>query len=130
MKFAYSAGSGRGQTRERQRRDRASMPQLRERFPQYHALRLEFAFRDHGPFTPASQVTVLHPPAPAYFVFPCPYSDCDGEFDLSAAVLHMSGGESGRCAGQLHCSGHRHFDKRLRAPCALLLEFHVVAQPG
>jgi hypothetical protein len=128
MKFAYAtSGNGRVQMRERQRRDRASTPELRNQFPQFSALRLTFAFRDNGPFTPAPQLAVLHPPAPAYFVFPCPYSDCSGEFDLSAAVNGMVHSQQDSCAGQLRCSGHRSFERSVRADCSLTLEYQVEA---
>ncbi|HUQ09877.1 MAG TPA: hypothetical protein VM146_06130 [Steroidobacteraceae bacterium] len=129
MKFAYSkAGNGRSQMRERQRRDRARTPILRARFPQFGALRLEFDFRDAGPFTPAPQVAVLHPPAPAYFVFPCPYSDCDGEFDLTSAIDTMASEDQQQCEGQMRCAGHRSFEGSAGMPCALTLEFQVAAK--
>ena len=129
MKFSTSSSaSGRGQMRERLRRDRATMPDLRTRFPQFSALRLDFAFNDHGPFTPAAQATVLHPPAPAYFVFPCPYSDCSGQFDLSSAVTAMVSGEHDDCGGQLRCSGARSFESRVHAACTLTLDYRVKAR--
>lgn len=129
MRFSSaSPGNGRGQMRDRQRRDRASTPDLRTRFPQFTTVRLEFDFKDNGPFTPSSQATVLHPPAPAYFVFPCPYSDCSGEFDLSVAVLAMTGDEQGRGKGQMRCSGHRSFDSHVHAACTLTLDYRVHAE--
>ncbi len=129
MKFASAkAGSGRNEMRERHRRDRARTPILRARFPQFGQVRLEFDFQDQGPFTPAPQVAVLHPPAPAYFVFPCPYSDCDGEFDLSAAIETMAKAEKARCAGTMRCAGHRRVEHTAGAPCALTLAFQVAAK--
>jgi hypothetical protein len=128
VKFTQtSAAGGRNEMRDRQRRARASMPELRVRFPKFHTLRIEFDFNDSGPFIPAAQATVLHPPAPAYFVFPCPYSDCSGEFDLSAAISDMEMAQQDRCEGQLQCSGQRSYENRVRAPCALVLEFQVEA---
>lgn len=129
MKFAYAkAGSGRSEMRERQRRDRARTPILRARFPQFGQVRLQFDFRDQGPFTPAPQVAVLHPPAPAYFVFPCPYADCDGEFDLTAAIESMANAEDTNCDGTMRCAGHRRVEDTAGAPCALTLEFQVAAK--
>lgn len=131
MKFAYAtSGNGRVQMRERQRRDRASTPDLRNQFPQFSTLRLKFDFSDHGPFTPAPQLAVLHPPAPAYFVFPCPYSDCSGEFDLSTAVNTMVHAQQDHCAGQLRCPGHRSVERNVRADCSLMLEYRVEALRG
>ena len=129
MKFAYSKGSaGRNEMRERQRRDRARTPILRARFPQFDSVRLEFDFTDAGPFPPAPQVAVLHPPAPAYFVFPCPYSDCDGEFDLTSAIDAMADSDRARCEGHMRCAGHRRVEKSVGTSCALSMEFQVVAK--
>lgn len=122
---AKSAG-GRNVMRERQRRDRASTPALRIRFPDIETLRLEFSFTDRGPFTPAPQVTVMHPPASAYFLFPCPYMDCDGEFDLSETVARLTDRESSRCHGQIKCGGHRRVDVG-SVPCSLTLEYSIEA---
>jgi hypothetical protein len=129
MKFAQTtAGRGRGQTHERQRRDRALTASMRELFPDLASLRLEFDFSDDGPFTPVPQVTVLHPAARAYFVFPCPYSHCDGEFDLAPAIKAMTRQAHTRCEGELQCGGHRGADGRPDGRCGLMLEYIVQAQ--
>ena len=127
MKIAYSKSPNtRGLMRERHRRDRAQTPTLRARYPQLDSLRLDFDFSDSGPFTPAPQVTVLHPPATAFFFFPCPYDDCDGEFDLSNPIDTMVRGEDKRCEGQLRCCGHRNGNKG-KFSCTLTLEFSAEA---
>lgn len=129
MKFASSsAASGRNQMRERQRRDREATPLLRTRYPQFESLRLDFDFRDDGPFTPAPQATVLHPPARAYFIFPCPYADCDGEFDLSGAVDAVAREGAKASDGELKCPGHRNQDRNGRSPCGLVLQYSIGAQ--
>lgn len=121
------AANGRGLTRERQRRDRASTPTMRARYPGLAWLRIEFEFKDQGPFTPVPQATVLHPPASAYFVFPCPYQNCDGEFDLTAAVTALSQDEDSRRAGQTRCTGHRTGEAG-RSACHLTLEYQLEVQ--
>lgn len=129
MKFApTSARRGRGQTHERQRRDRAATVSMQEQFPELASLRLEFDFSDAGPFTPVPQVTVLHPAARAYFVFPCPYSHCDGEFDLGPAINAMAHQDQTRCEGQLQCAGHRGAEGGVDGRCGLMLEYLVQAQ--
>jgi hypothetical protein len=129
MKYANARiGDGRGQMRERQRRDRAATQPLRVRFPQFTSLRLDFDFSDDGRFTPAPQVTVLHPPASAYFIFPCPYTDCDGEFNLAPVVDALASGEQASDEGQLQCSGHRSGSGQSRAACRLVLEYNVIAK--
>lgn len=130
MKFATSSGNGRTQMRERQRRDRAATAALRQKFPEFSTLRFQLGFHDNGPFPPAPQVSVMHPPANAYFLFPCPYSDCDGEFDLTPAVTAMAKEQGSQCDGKMGCSGHRAVDKKTKSPCALTMEFRVDAQRG
>jgi hypothetical protein len=114
--------------RERQRRDRAATQSLRVRYPQFQSLRLDFDFSDDGRFTPAPQVTVLHPPATAYFIFPCPYTDCDGEFNLAPVIDGMAGGNSAHDEGQLRCCGQRIGANETRMSCGLILEYRVNAQ--
>ena len=129
MKFAgVRVGDARGQMRERQRRDRAATQTMRARYPQFASLRLEFDFSDDGRFTPTPQVTVLHPPATAYFIFPCPYSDCDGEFNLAPVVDGISNKDQARDEGQLRCCGQRTGTSGERAACRLMLEYTVYAQ--
>jgi hypothetical protein len=121
-------GDGRAEMRERQRRDRAATQPLRIRFPQFASVQLDFDFSDDGQFTPAPRVTVLHPPATAYFIFPCPYSDCDGEFNLAPVVDALASGNQTRDEGQLRCSGHRSGPGQKRTPCHLVLEYDVHAK--
>jgi hypothetical protein len=125
-------GNGRNQLRERQRRDRAMTPPLRAKFPQYAALRLQFVFSDAATTAPSPHLMVLHPPAPAYFLFPCPYADCDGEFDLSAPVLQLAGSGETSCDGRMRCAGHRAGDRAGGTQCLLTLEYSVTAtlDPG
>jgi hypothetical protein len=128
MKFSQAgAGNGRVQMRERHRRDRAITPELRVRFPQLAALRFEFEFKDRGPFPPTPQVTVMHPPARAYFLFPCPHSDCSGEFDLSSASDLLARSKAKDCHGQLRCTGGRRIDAKTQVPCALVLDYRILA---
>jgi hypothetical protein len=131
MKFTQAgAGNGRVQMRERHRRDRASTPEIRVLFPQFATLRFEFEFKDGGPFPPTPQVTVMHPPARAYFLFPCPHSDCDGEFDLRAAVEKVTDAGSSECVGELACTGQRRIDSKTRSGCAVVLRYRIQDDRG
>ena len=123
MKFATAATAGRGAVRERHKRNRAAAPVLRTRFPQLATLRLDFEFSDRSEFLPSPQVTVFHPPAPAYFCFACPYSDCDGEFDLAAPVDLAVTSHSPSAEGQVRCAGTRHGG----TACTLCLEYSIAA---
>ena len=88
----FTSANSRNQLRERQRRDRATAQLLRVMYPQFASLKLEFDFSESDPdiSAPAPHLLVMHPPSQAYFVFPCPYADCDGEFDLTSAVAELA----------------------------------------
>ena len=121
------SSSGRNALRERQRRDRALAPPMRVRYPQFASLRLECEFSDGAVSAPAPHVMVMHPPAPAFFLFPCPYADCDGEFDLTAAVADLAREGATQRDGQLCCAGHRTVDRSGRTPCRLTLDYSLHA---
>ena len=112
---------GREAMRERQRRGRTVTPAMRVHYPGLSSLQIDFDFSDQGDLIPSPQVRVFHPPAQAYFCFACPYSDCDGEFDLTRTVdLAVSSGEP-QSSGQVRCVGTRH-----RGPaCTLCLEYSI-----
>ena len=113
--------TGREAMRERQRRGRTVTPAMRAHYPSLSSLQINFDFSDQGDFLPSPQILIFHPPAPAYFCFACPYSDCDGEFDLAKTVdLAVSSGES-QSSGQIRCVGTRHRG----AACALCLEYSI-----
>lgn len=122
MRFSGATRAvGREAMRERQRRGRTATPAMRTRYPDLKSLQVDFDFSDNGEFIPSPQVTVFHPPAPAYFCFACPYSDCDGEFDLTKTVdLAVSSGQA-QTSGQLRCVGNRHRG----AACTLCLEYSI-----
>lgn len=127
MKIAYpKKAGGRGQMRERQRRDRMLAQPIRLRYPQVASLRLDFRFVDSSPFPPTQQLNAMHPPAQAYFLFPCPYEDCDGEFDLSAAIEGLVKDGAARCEGSLGCNGQRSGSKE-KFGCTLTLNYTIDA---
>ena len=72
--------------REKQRRNRLAAKELRVQFPQFATIRVDLVFNDEVSQPPAPQSIVLHPPARAYFVYPCPYASCTGELDQSFAA--------------------------------------------
>ena len=122
MRFSgVTPAAGRDAMRERQRRGRIAAPALRTRYPGLSSLQLEFDFSDRSDFLPSPQVTVFHPPAPAYFSFACPYSDCDGEFNLAKPVDLAVSSREPHCRGQLRCAGTRHRG----AACTLCLEYSI-----
>jgi hypothetical protein len=121
MKFTVpGTGSRRDAMRKRHRLHRIGAPMMRTRFPGVDSLQLDFTFSDRADFLPSPQVAVFHPPAPAYFHFICPYSDCDGEFNLSTQVDSALSSRAPQSSGQVRCTGARH-----GTDCTLSLEFSI-----
>jgi hypothetical protein len=128
MKLALiSPAAERQERRDRLRRDRAAALALREVFPAVQQLRLELLFQGSTSTTPAPQSHTLHGPARAFFEFPCPYADCDGYFDLSAAVKAALADGTHRTTGELGCSGKRAVRVGAKELCRLRLSYIVTA---
>lgn len=130
MKFSPSQGTAVVSDRSfLLRRDRAAAPTLRAVYPSLAQLRIELRFDGSGGTLPVPQTHLLHPPARAFFVFPCPYADCDGQFDLAAAVSAALGGASLRTDGHMECAGQRAGGRASRRPCRLSLYYSITATP-
>ena len=125
MRIAIAAApNGRAAIQERQRRARAVAPPLRVLYPTLATLQLDFDFSGRSAFLPSPQVTVFHPPARAYFCFACPYSDCDGEFDLNDAISQMMDAREACVDGHLDCAGMRLGAHR----CTLSVKYSLAAR--
>jgi hypothetical protein len=96
---------------------------LREAFPAVGQLRLELKFQGESANLPAAQSHVLHPPARAFFLFPCPHADCDGQFDLAAAANAVLTNRAAGAEGVLKCPGQRLDRRAARMPCELQLHY-------
>jgi hypothetical protein len=128
MKLALMTPAARRQERrERLRYSRATALALREVFPAVQQLRLDLLFRSPGSTIPAMQSHTLHAAARAFFEFPCPYADCDGQFDLSTAVKAALADPTHRATGELECSGKRPVRVGASEFCGLLLDYTVTA---
>jgi hypothetical protein len=114
--------------REILRRERAAAPNLRAAYPLVAQLRMNLKFADGSALPPASQLHILHPPAPAFFRFCCPFADCDGQFDLSGPVATMLSASQRTLALSLRCEGTRARDRQVRQPCELQGEFTIDAE--
>jgi hypothetical protein len=110
--------------REKQRRNRLAAKELRVQFPQFATIRVDLVFSDEVSQPPAPQSIVLHPPARAYFVYPCPYASCSGELDLAANVDHIAELGKVRAAGRTQCNGERH-GRQGKAPCGLHIDYSI-----
>ena len=122
MKFAGVTPMGaRGVMQQRRRHDRIVAPTMRARYPALNALQVDFNFSDRTGSLPSPQVTVFHPPAPAYFHFACPYSDCGGEFNLTSLVDSAVSAHETSASGRLACAGTRHRG----VACTLSLDYSI-----
>jgi hypothetical protein len=117
----------RQERRERLRHGRATALALREVFPAVRQLRLDLLFRSPGPSTPAMQSHTLHAAAHAFFDFPCPYADCDGQFALGTAVRAALADPTHHATGELECSGKRAVRAGASELCGLHLSYTITA---
>lgn len=128
MKLALlTPAAKRQERRDRLRSRRATALALREAFPAVQQLRLDLLFRSPGPGSPAMQSHTLHAAARAFFEFPCPYADCDGQFDLSTAVRAALANPKHRETGELECLGKRAVGVGESELCGLHLTYTVAA---
>ncbi len=128
MKLGHARGVATRQDRFSQlRRDQEAAPKLRAMFPAVEQLCFELSFEGAGATTPVPQSRILHPPARAYFSFPCPDADCDGRFELTAAVHAAVEDPSHRVDGVLECVGSRASDFASKPRCQLRLHFTLTA---
>lgn len=118
------AEGARNLLREKQRRNRLAAKELRVQFPQFATIRVDLVFTDGESQPPAPQSIVLHPPARAYFVYPCPYASCTGELDLAANVDDIAEHGKAHSAGRATCNGERH-GSRGKAPCELHIDYSI-----
>ncbi|MGH8211552.1 MAG: hypothetical protein ACREU6_18540 [Steroidobacteraceae bacterium] len=133
MRLARAGKDAAGKDRtERLRRERAAALVLRAAFPTVEQLCLELKFESTSSSTPAFQSHQLHPPARAFFEFPCPYADCDGHYDLAGAVAAALADPARRSEGMLECPGVRAGERTTKQPCRLQLKYVVTAtlRPG
>jgi len=126
MKFAPSPATHTGRM-DQLRRDRATAQVLRTAFPTLQQLRIELRFRGPLASVPTPQLHVLYPPARAFFEYRCPYSDCDGQFDLGGAVKAALADVTHRAHGVVECRGSRGGGATSRRPCLLQLLYEVTA---
>jgi hypothetical protein len=100
-------------------------------FPEIEQLRIELVFNDCAArSSPSPQLHALYAAATAFFRFPCPCADCDGDFDLTDAVNMLITSRGRKRApsidGQLACQGMRFRDHgTYQSSCSMQLRFRV-----
>ena len=101
---------------------------LRSAFPGVERIRVDLTFRDTAAAPPGAQSHVVHPAARAFFEFLCPHADCDGTFDLTAAVDMVMTDASSRVDGTLDCKGMRPRPGLTKGPCGVSVRYTIVAR--
>ena len=123
-KTTISPEAARNLRLEKQRRNRLAAKELRVQYPQFSTVRVDLVFDAEVSQPPAPQSIVLHPPARAYFVYPCPYAGCTGTLDLAANVDYIAEQGKTRAAGHTKCNGERH-GRNGKGPCDLHIEYSI-----
>jgi hypothetical protein len=114
--------------RQRWLQDRAAARTLRSAFPDIERIRVDLTFREDAAPPPGAQSHVVHPGARAFFEFLCPHADCDGTFDLSAAVDSAMRDASLHANGTLSCKGMRPRPGLVKGPCGVSVSYTIAAQ--
>ena len=125
MRLAPTTATRRGRA-DQLRHDWAAARVLRAVFPTVEQLRIELTFAEPGLSTPTPQSYLLYPPARAFFEYPCPYSDCTGQFNLTGAVTAAMSNSAHQAEGVLECGGSRGGEQS-RRPCLLRVIYEVTA---
>ncbi len=121
-------GASRKERIEQSLRARATSDTVRTAFPAVEHIRLTLTFIETTEPAPAPQTLVLHPPAQAYFAFPCPWSDCDGQFDLGTMARDAIERRKTTLDGSLVCDGQRARNRSARLPCGLRVNYSLGVQ--
>jgi hypothetical protein len=110
--------------------ERLRAPRLGTLFPALLQLRVELAFHFNEKLPPARQIHILHPPAAAYFRYPCPIYGCNGEFRLDSVMMRFLRERRSGMVEQVGCSGVRAQDRITGKSCGTRLEFTLDASYG
>lgn len=100
---------------------------MRAAFPSIGQLRIDLHFTDRPPRMPSTQSFTLYPAASAFFRFACPCADCDGEYNLTAAVTALAapGSRKTTASAHLRCQGVRLRAQAGGQPCVSELDYQL-----
>jgi hypothetical protein len=114
--------------KEQWRADRAAAETVRTAFPTLERIRVELVFEDADGPPPAAQLHMMHPPARAFFEFPCPYADCSGTFDLSSVVRLAMKRPGLQATGKLECAGARSHQGLTKSGCGVQVGYTIAGE--
>jgi hypothetical protein len=113
---------------ERLRKGHSEAPVLRDASPGAMLVNVHLSFLPANEPPHAEQSFALYPAARAFFVYPCPYGDCDGVYDLSAEAARTLGREKSNVTGVVECGGTRSRDGLQGQPCGLRVSYTISAK--
>jgi hypothetical protein len=128
MRLALKKLSGFQERGEQLRKGRAAAPTLRSASPSATLVNVHLQFLQATTPAHATQSFVLYPAARAFFAYPCPYGDCDGIYDLTAAAGPTLTRDQPCMTGTLECSGMRSRDRLQRQVCGLRVSYTITAE--
>jgi hypothetical protein len=109
-------------------KQRAASATLRAVCPEAALVSIELDFQAQSPVSHARQAHAMYPPAKAHFVYPCPYGDCDGVYDLQAVALDALERKRKGVSGTLKCPGCRSREGAPGLPCQLEVRYAISAR--
>jgi len=118
-------GSSPADRREELRKARAAAPTLRVVCPEAAVVRVELSFQAESLMAQGGQAFSIYPAAKAHFVYPCPFGDCDGAYDLNEVVIGSLQAGKRKTRGTLTCTGHRSRNGKSGSPCELVASYSI-----
>jgi len=91
-------------------------------------VRVELAFPAESLMAQGGQAFSIYPAAKAHFVYPCPYGDCDGTYDLNEIAFGSLQSGKRKTRGTLTCTGHRARNGKLACPCELAASYTITVR--
>ncbi|MEJ0035727.1 MAG: hypothetical protein WDO68_06570 [Gammaproteobacteria bacterium] len=114
--------------RDALRKGRAAAETIGAAFPDAESVSVQLEFLSNSAPAHVPQSFSLFPPAKAHFVFPCPYGDCDGVYDLQAVALDTLSRERRNTKGSLKCVGTRSHERLAGRLCGLEVNYSITAK--
>jgi hypothetical protein len=112
------------------RQARIDAPTLRQFLPDAAQVWVELAFDADVRLAQPARVFTIYPAAQAYFVYACPFGDCDGTYDLNEPVFAMLRAHSSQSSGALQCVGHKARRADPGPQCGLGMAYAVAVSYG
>lgn len=116
--------------RDRLKQDFARAASLRELYPQFAKVLVEFEFHDGTTRNPSPQSFSYFPAARGFFRYACPCNSCSGEFDLSPYIAELAdkAGRRPRTRSfDVNCTGKRAHQPHAPSDCPICARINLSA---